>query len=293
MINPLPSVVYFCPTIDSKSLLNMYQILHASLQSKVAVKISTGEMGGYNFLDPYLIKDLVNYVYGTIVECNTAYDGKRKISEDHWETIKAHGFNMFKCDILDEFGEMAIPVHGGKHLSTNYIGDHLSKYSSCLVLSHFKGHTMGGFGGAIKNISIGFASSRGKIRIHTHGTTENFKDIFTSDHNSFLESMAEAAKSVIDYMGKENMVYINVANKLSVDCDCDANPAKPRMKDLGIFASYDPVALDKACIDAVYNTEDPGKRYLIERMESRNGMLTLDTAEKLGIGSKEYKLVTI
>ena len=268
MINPLPSVVYFCSTIDSKSLLNMYQILHASLQSKVAVKISTGEMGGYNFLDPYLIKDLVNYVYGTIVECNTAYDGKRKISEDHWETIKAHGFDMFKCDILDEFGEMAIPVHGGKH-------------------------SMGGFGGAIKNIAIGFASSRGKIRIHTHGTTENFKDIFTSDHNSFLESMAEAAKSIIDYMGKENMIYINVANKLSVDCDCDANPAKPRMKDLGIFAAYDPVALDKACIDAVYNTEDPGKRYLIERMESRNAMLTLDTAEKLGIGSKEYKLVTI
>ena len=201
--------VYFTPTITPESLVQIYNILHVSLQSKVAVKISTGEMGGHNFLNPLLIKDLVNYVNGTIVECNTAYNGKRKISKDHWETIKAHGFlDIAPCDILDEEGEMAIPVHGGKHLSTNYVGDHLSRYSSCLVLSHFKGHPMGGLGGAIKNIAIGFASSRGKIRIHTHGTTENFKDIFTSDHNSFLESMAEAAKSVIDYMGKNNMVIV-------------------------------------------------------------------------------------
>ena len=228
---------------------------------------------------------------GTIVECNTAYEGRRNTSRAHWETIRDHGFAAIApCDILDEDGHMPLPVTGGYHLKENYVGSHLQNYDSMLMLSHFKGHAMGGFGGALKNMSIGLASSYGKIWIHSSGTSTRFEDVFTADHDSFLESMADADRSVMDYMGRENIVYINVANRLSVDCDCDAHPHDPEMKDIGIFASADPVALDQACVDAVYASEDEGKAALIERMESRNGIHTVEAAETLGLGSRGYEL---
>lgn len=288
------SKVYFTSEITSKSLIRIYQALGAPLKGRVAVKISTGEPGGHNFLNPGLIKDLVQELDGTIVECNTAYEGRRNTSEAHWKTMEEHGFMAIApCDLMDEEGDMALPVAGGTHLRENYVGNHLKEYDSMLMLSHFKGHAMGGFGGALKNMSIGLASSRGKIWIHTSASSWVFEDAFTADHDSFLESMAEADKSVMDFMGRENIVYINVANKLSVDCDCDAHPHDPEMADLGIFASLDPVALDQACVDAVYNSPDSGKAALIERMESRNGIHTVEAAQELGLGSRAYELVTL
>ena len=288
------SKVYFTKEITPKSLIKIYEALNTELKGKVAVKISTGEAGGHNFLDSNLIKDLVSKLNGTIVECNTAYPGKRNTTEAHWQTIKNHGFaDIAPCDILDEEGETALKVDGGKHLKENYVGSHIKNYDSILMLSHFKGHAMGGLGGALKNMSIGLASSRGKLWIHNSGRGEDFDSIFTSDHNSFLESMADADKSVIDYIGKDNLAYINVANNLSVDCDCNANPAEPEMDDIGIFASLDPVAVDQACVDAVVNSSDKGKASLIERMESRNGYLTLEAVSKLGLGSREYELIEI
>lgn len=283
--------VYFTKDISSQGLLNIYDALGAALQGKVAVKISTGEPGGHNFLQPDLIKALVAKLNGTIVECNTAYQGKRYTSEDHWQAIRDHGFlDAAPCDIMDEFGEFSIPVQGGVHLKENFVGEHLKAYGSMLMLSHFKGHLMGGFGGALKNMSIGVASSHGKAHIHGAGDPSA---LWTADHDSFLESMADASKSVMDYMGRENIIYINVANNLSVDCDCDANPHDPEMADIGIFASLDPVALDQACVDAVYASPDPGKAALIERMESRNGIHTVATASKLGLGSRMYDIVCI
>ena len=288
------SKVYFTKEITPKSLIKIYEALNTELKGKVAVKISTGEAGGHNFLDSNLIKDLVSKLNGTIVECNTAYPGKRNTTEAHWQTIKNHGFaDIAPCDILDEDGETALKVDGGKRLKENYVGSHIKNYDSILMLSHFKGHAMGGLGGALKNMSIGLASSRGKLWIHNSGQGEDFDRIFRSDHNSFLESMADADKSVIDYIGKDNLAYINVANNLSVDCDCNANPAEPEMDDIGIFASLDPVAVDQACVDAVVNSSDKGKASLIERMESRNGYLTLEAASKLGLGSREYELIEI
>ncbi len=288
------SKVYFTSEITPRSLIRIYQAMGAGLGGKVAVKISTGEPGGHNFLDPGLIRDLVQELKGTIVECNTAYEGRRNTTEAHWDTMEKHGFMAIApCDIMDEDGDMAIPVEGGNHLKENYVGTHLKNYDSMLMLSHFKGHAMGGFGGALKNMSIGVASSKGKIWIHSSATSLSFEDVFTADHDSFLESMADADKSVMDFMGRENIVYINVANKLSVDCDCDAHPHDPEMADLGIFASLDPVALDQACVDAVYNSPDSGKAALIERMESRNGIHTVEAAHALGLGSREYELVAL
>lgn len=212
-------------------------------------------------------------------------------SADHWEAIKEHGFpEIAPCDIMDEEGEMALPVTGGKHLKENFVGSHLKNYQSILMLSHFKGHAMGGFGGALKNMSIGIASSHGKAHIHGAGVPE---DLWTADHDSFLESMAEACESVMTYMGRENIVYINVANRLSVDCDCDSHPAEPEMADIGIFASLDPVAVDQACSDAVYNSPDPGKAAMIERMETRNAIHTVETAAAMGLGCREYEIIDI
>lgn len=285
------SVVYFTKEITPESLLRIYEALGVTLKGKVAVKISTGEPGGHNFLQPALIGPLVQKLNGTIVECNTAYDGKRFAAEDHWRAIRDHGFvGIASCDIMDEHGEFPIPVEGGKHLKENFVGGHLKNYDSMLMLSHFKGHLMGGFGGALKNMSIGVASAHGKAVIHGAGDPAK---LWTADHDSFLESMAEADKSVMDYMGHENIVYINVANRLSVDCDCDANPHEPEMADLGIFASIDPVAVDQACVDAVYASPDEGKAALIERMESRNGIHTVETAAELVLGSRTYELKTI
>lgn len=287
----MKSHVYFTHEISSQGLLEIYDALGVSLPGKVAVKISTGEPGGHNFLQPELIKALVAKLNGTIVECNTAYEGKRYSSKDHWQAIHDHGFlEIAPCDIMDEYGEISIPVQGGVHLKENFVGDHLKNYDSMLMLSHFKGHLMGGFGGALKNMSIGVASSHGKAHIHGVGDPSA---LWTADHDSFLESMADASKSVMDFMGRGNILYINIANKLSIDCDCDSNPHDPEMADIGIFASIDPVALDQACVDAVYASPDPGKAALIERMESRNGIHTVETAAALGLGSREYEIVSI
>ncbi len=283
--------VYFTSEITPQSLQKIYHALGVELKGRVAVKISTGEPGGHNFLQPELIKPLVEELNGVIVECNTAYEGRRNTTEEHWKAIKEHGFTeIAECDIMDEDGDFAIPVTGGKHLTENFVGIHLKKYDSMLILSHFKGHLMGGFGGALKNMSIGVASSHGKANIHGAGKPE---DIWTADHDSFLESMADADKSIVEYMGKENLLYINVANRLSVDCDCDSNPHEPEMADIGIFASTDPVAVDQACYDAVIHSSDAGKAALIERMNSRNAIHTVETAAIHGIGVREYDIVNL
>ena len=281
--------VYFTREITPQAMDRLYDALGIRLSGKTAVKISTGEPGGHNFLQPALIGPLTERLHGTIVECNTAYEGRRNTTQEHWKAIQEHGFlDIAPCDIMDETGELALPVTNGMHLQENFVGAHLRNYDSMLVLSHFKGHMMGGFGGALKNISIGIASAHGKAHIHGVGVPE---ELWTADHNSFLECMADAAKSVVEYLGRRNMAFINVANRLSVDCDCDAHPHEPEMADIGVFASLDPVALDQACVDAVYASPDPGKAALIERMESRNGIHTVETACALGIGVREYELI--
>lgn len=288
--------VYFTKEITPESLLGMYQALGKELKGRVAVKISTGEPGGHNFLQPSLIAGLTNYLNGTIVECCTAYEGKRMDPKEHWKTIEDHGFKKIApCDIMDEFADMEIPVEGGFHLKKNIVGKHLENYDSVLILSHFKGHAMGGFGGALKNMSIGIASTRGKTNIHTASVTEDCRKLFDNlpPQDDFLESMADACKGVIDYMGADNILYINVANKLSIDCDCDSHPHEPEMADLGIFASVDPVALDQACYDAVVHAKDPGKASLIERMDSLHGIHTVEAACQLGLGNREYEIISL
>lgn len=287
--------VYFTKEITPEALVRIYDAMQTELRGRVAVKISTGEPGGHNFLQPALIAPLVSKLSGTIVECNTAYEGRRNTTEAHLQTFRDHGFAAIApCDLMDADGDFPIPVRRGFHLSENYVGVSLKNYDSMLVLSHFKGHIMGGFGGALKNMSIGVASAYGKGYIHCNGVPmEKMDDMFKADHDSFLESMADADSAVMDYMGTKNLAYINVANRLSVDCDCSDHPKEPEMGDLGIFASLDPVALDQACVDAVYNSDDPGKAALIQRMESRNGIHTVEAAAALGLGSREYELVAI
>lgn len=290
------SKVYFIKEINSENLIKIYDALGVNLSGKVGVKISTGEPGGHNFLNPNLIKDLVKKINGTIIECCTAYGGKRQDPKDHWQAIKDHGFyDIAPCDIMDEFNEFEIPINNGFHLDKDIVGEHLKKYNSILMLSHFKGHAMGGFGGALKNMSIGMASTKGKLNIHSAGKTLNQQETWNNlpPQDDFLESMADACKGIISYFGKENIVYINVANNLSVDCDCDSNPADPEMNDLGIFASLDPVALDQACYDAVVNSNDEGKKALIERMDSRHAIHTVEAANELGLGSREYEIINL
>lgn len=290
------SKVYFIKEINSENLIKIYDALGVNLSGKVGVKISTGEPGGHNFLNPNLIKDLVKKINGTIIECCTAYGGKRQDPKDHWQAIKDHGFyDIAPCDIMDEFNEFEIPINNGFHLDKDIVGEHLKKYNSILMLSHFKGHAMGGFGGALKNMSIGMASTNGKLNIHSAGRTLNQQETWNNlpPQDDFLESMADACKGIISYFGKENIVYINVANNLSVDCDCDSNPADPEMNDLGIFASLDPVALDQACYDAVVNSNDEGKKALIERMDSRHAIHTVEAANELGLGSREYEIIEL
>ncbi len=285
--------VYMTKEITPASLLRIYHALGRSAEGKVAVKLSTGEPGGHNFLDPALIKDLVKEVDGTIVECNTAYAGKRTTTEEHMQAARDHGFtDIATVDIMDAEGEVALPVEGGKHLKEDYVGAHVLNYDFMVVLSHFKGHAMGGFGGAVKNISIGVASSAGKAWIHTAGKTK--EDLWNNlpEQDDFLESMAEAAKAVADHFG-DRILYISVANNLSVDCDCDASPADPQMGDIGILASLDPIALDRACTDLVRSSDDHGKIHLIERIDSRHGMHTLEYGEALGLGSQTYELVSL
>lgn len=288
------SKVYFTKDISPEGLEKIYDAMNIELKDKVAIKISTGEPGGHNFLQPGLIEPLVSKLKGTIVECNTAYPGRRDTTAAHWQTMKDHGFyDIAPCDIMDENSDMAIPVENGFHLKENFVGSNLKNYSSMLVLSHFKGHMMGGFGGALKNMSIGIASSKGKIHIHTAAKSSKFEDAFTCVQDHFLESMADADKSVIDFLGKENIAYINVANRLSIDCDCDSHPAEPEMADLGIFASIDPVAVDQACVDAVYNSPDEGKKSLIQRIEDRHGVHTIEAAAEHNLGSREYEIICI
>lgn len=291
------SKIYFTKDISEEGLIKVYEALNHELKGKVAVKISTGEMGGHNYLDPNLIKGLVQTLNGTIVECNTAYPGKRMATSYHWETIKAHGFtNIAHCDIMDEDGEIEIPVNGGEYLQNkNIVGSHIKNYDSMLILSHFKGHAMGGFGGALKNMSIGVASSHGKAWIHSAGRTNDTKIMWNllDDQDGFLESMAEADKAVVEFFKAENMAYINVANKISIDCDCVFNPADPEMADIGIFASIDPVALDQCCYDTIINSNDPGKKSLIDRMEEKHAIHTVERAHELGLGNREYEIINI
>ena len=283
----MKSKVYFTNEISSEKLVEIYKKLGVELNGKVAVKVHSGEKGNQNYLKPLFYKDLIDYVNGTVVECNTAYDGARNTSDKHLKLLEEHEWTKYyNVDLLDKDGELELPVKEGKHLSINYVGKNIENYDSMLVLSHFKGHPMGGFGGSLKNISIGLASSHGKANIHGAGKSE---DLWTADHDSFLESMAEAAKTIIDY--EKNIVFINVMANMSVDCDCCAVAEDPCMKNIGILASTDPVALDQACVDLVYNSNDPGKDHLIERIESRNGIHTIEKAEKLYVGTRNYELI--
>jgi uncharacterized Fe-S center protein len=282
------SKVYFTSDISPAGLMAVYKALGQQPSGRVAVKISTGESPNSNHLRPALIKDLVQSVKGTIVESNTAYGGRRASTAVHKQTAKDHGFTAIATvDILDENGSISLPVRGGTRLKENFVGAHFKNYDYFVVLSHFKGHGMGGFGGAIKNISIGIASSEGKSWIHTSGKS---KSGFSGDQNSFLDSMAEAGKSVVDSLNGK-ILYVNVMNRLSVDCDCNGNPTAPDMHDIGILSSLDPVALDQACVDLVYAAPD-GKS-LIQRIESRNGIRTVDHGAEIGLGSKTYELIKL
>ena len=283
--------VYFSKTITPEKVLELYRLLGKELTGNVAIKLHSGEKGNQNFLKPEFWKPIIDEVKGTVVECNTAYDGERNTTEKHVKLIEEHGWSKyFDFDLLDAEGpDVIIPVPNGKIIKENYVGKNLLKYDSMLVLSHFKGHPMGGFGGALKQLSIGVASSFGKAYIHGAGEPEK---IWTAEHDLFLESMADAAGSVVDYF-KGNAAYINVMMNMSVDCDCCAKAEEPCMKDIGILASLDPIAIDQACLDLVYASDDPGRDHLIERIESRNGVLTVEAAAKLGYGSREYELIEV
>ena len=288
----MKSKVYFSRVISPEKVLELYRMLGKELTGKVAVKVHSGEVGNQNFLKPDFWKPVIDAVGGTVTECNTAYDGERDTTEKHMKTIKLHGWDsFFDFDLLDAEGpdwELSIP--NGKVIKKNYVGKNLAKYDSLLVLSHFKGHPMGGYGGALKQLSIGIASSYGKAYIHGAGEPEK---IWTADHDSFLESMADAASSVVEYFNG-NAVYINVMKNMSVDCDCCAVAEDPCMKDIGILVSDDPIAIDQACLDLVYAaTDDPGQAHLLERIESRNGVHTIEASSALGFGSREYELIEI
>lgn len=288
----MKSTVYFCKDLSPESVLKLYQKLGKELPGRVAIKVHSGEEGNPNFLRPAFWKPVVDFVGGTIVECNTAYEGARNTTERHRALIKKHGWSdMYPVDLLDAQGpDTVLEIPGGTVIDKTFVGKDLENYDGALILSHFKGHPMGGFGGALKQLSIGFASSYGKAYIHGVGNPDNFWD---RDQDKFLEAMADAASAVVQYFGG-NAVYINVMMNLSVDCDCCGKTAKlPCMGDVGILASLDPVAIDQACVDLVYASNDPGKADLIERIESRHGIHTLEVAENLSIGSREYELVGV
>lgn len=290
--------VYMTREISPKSLVRIYKALGVPATGRVAIKISTGEQGGNNYLKPTLIRGLVDEVSGTLVECCTAYGGSRQDKAKHWQTVHNHGFDSIAAvDIMDEYGQMRIPVQDKKHIKYDIVGDHLAHYDFMINLAHFKGHAMGGFGGVLKNQSIGVASTAGKAYIHTAGKTQNADSLWQNiaQQDDFLESMAAAAQGVAHYFG-QNIIYINVMNNMSVDCDCDAHPADPMLKDMGILASTDPVALDQACLDLVFNHKAaPGddEKPLIERINRQHGTYITDYAEKIGLGSKKYELVMI
>lgn len=303
------SKVYFTRNITPSSLVKIFEKLNINLPGKVGVKISTGEPGGNNYLKPELIKDLVEKVNGDIVECNTAYEGGRNQTERHLEAAKDHGFTAIApVKIMDAEGEIEIPIKNGKFLEADIVGQGIENYDSFINLAHFKGHQMAGFGGVLKNQAIGFASSVGKTYIHTAGKTrdlEKFYRCFDSEENmaellppqdDFLASMAEAAKAIADYLqqkGKNRIAYINVMNNLSIDCDCAVDPEAPCMQDIGILASLDPVALDQASLDLIYNSSDPGRDHFVERVEQQHGAYILKCAEQLGLGNRAYELIEV
>ncbi len=287
----MSATVYFSRTITPEKVLELYNLLGKELPGKVAVKVHSGEKGNQNFLKPDFWKPVIARVNGTVVECNTAYEGERNTTDKHLKLISYHGWSqLFPVDLLDAEGpDLKLEIPTGKVIQENYVGKNIVNYDSMLVLSHFKGHPMGGYGGALKQLSIGVASSFGKAYIHGAGEP---KKIWSSDHDEFLESMADAASSVVDYF-KGNLVYVNVMKNMSVDCDCCAVAEDPCIADIGILVSDDPVAIDQACIDLVYACSDPGKPHLIERIESRNGVHTIEAAAALGYGSREYNLVEV
>lgn len=286
----MKSKVYFSSTITPEKVLELYKMIEGKLTGKVAVKLHSGEVGNQNFLKPDFWKPVIDYVGGTVVECNTAYEGERNTTEKHLKTLVKHGWDMyFDVDLLDaEQPDLEIS-YDGEIIQKNFVGKNLANYDSMLVLSHFKGHPMGGYGGALKQLSIGVASSYGKAYIHGAGKPE---EIWTADHDSFLESMADAAGSIIDYFGGK-ILYINVMKNMSVDCDCCAVAEDPCMADIGILVSDDPIAIDQACLDLVYQSDDAGRDHLIERIESRNGVHTIEAAANHGYGSRDYELITV
>lgn len=286
--------VYFTSKIDGESLVRLYDVLDEKLEGNVAVKLHSGEEGNQNYMKPEFVRDVIEHVGGTVVECNTAYEGARNTTEKHMALMEKHGWSKyFHVDILDSDAEEVLENPNGAVIKKNIVGAKMKNYDSMLVLSHFKGHPMGGFGGAIKNLSIGLASSEGKSYIHTGGMEHaSFEQLMNANHDSFLKAMADSAKTITDfYQGR--IVYINAMVNMSVDCDCCGVAADPCMKDIGILASTDPVALDQACIDLIYNSSDEGRDTLVERIESRNGLLTIESAEKQGMGSLEYELISI
>lgn len=287
----MKSKVLFTRTISPEMVLTMYEKLGKELTGHIAIKLHSGEEGNQNFLKPEFWAPIIRHLDGTVVECNTAYEESRNTTEKHLKTIEKHGWSRyFDVDLLDAEGpDLVLSIPGGKVIQKNYVGKDIANYNGMLVLSHFKGHPMGGYGGALKQLSIGCASSYGQAYIHGAGVPE---DIWTADHDLFLESMADAASSVHDYF-KDNIVYINVMKNMSVDCDCCAVAEDPCMKDIGILISTDPIAIDQACLDLVYASTDPGKEHLIERIESRNGVHTIEAAEALGYGSRDYELIEI
>lgn len=287
----MKSKVLFTRTISPEMVLTTYEELGKELTGHIAIKLHSGEEGNQNFLTPEFWAPIIRHLDGTVVECNTAYEGSRNTTEKHLKTIEKHGWSRyFDVDLLDAEGpDLVLDIPGGKVIQKNYVGKDIANYNGMLVLSHFKGHPMGGYGGALKQLSIGCASSYGKAYIHGAGVPEN---IWTANHDLFLESMADAASSVHNYF-KDNIVYINVMKNMSVDCDCCAVAEDPCMKDIGILISTDPIAIDQACLDLVYASDDPGKEHLIERIESRNGVHTIEAAEALGYGSRDYELIEI
>lgn len=290
------SKVYFIKEITPENIIKIYEAVGKKLEGNVAVKMHSGEKGNQNYLRPEFVQDIVKYVNGTVVECNTAYEGARNTTEKHRKLIEEHEWTKyFPFDLLDAEGpDMELDIPNGKVLKKNYVGKNLANYDSLLVLSHFKGHAMGGYGGALKQLSIGCASSAGKTLIHTAGVTNDQYQLFDNlpEQDKFLEAMADAASSVVKYFNG-NAVYINVMKNISRDCDCNGNASAPCMKDIGILASLDPVAIDQACLDLVYQSTDPGKDKLIERIESLHGVHTVEAAADLGVGSREYEFITL
>ncbi len=286
--------VYFTKEISSNSLVKLFDKLGVKLEGKVAVKLHSGEEGNQNYLKPEFVEDLIKHVNGVVVECNTAYEGERNTTSKHMKLLEKHGWSKyFDVDILDSDGEEVLVNESGEVIKKNIVGSKMKNYDSMVVLSHFKGHPMGGFGGALKNISIGLASSEGKRYIHTSGVEHaSYEEMFSADHDNFIRSMADAAKTITDFY-KNRIVYINVMVNMSVDCDCCSNAQDPCIKDIGVLASLDPVALDKACVDLVYKSSDEGAHELIERIESRNGLIILESAQRQQIGSLEYDLISV